>query len=88
MSQGVYDATNVVEFKENAMKSLSDHDKGIILNFVSTVFIDSAGLGALVSILKVASHQTRKLLWPLSRLKFIRYSSLLNCTGYLISVTR
>lgn len=56
------DATNVADFKSEAMKSLDDHEKGIILNFTNTIFIDSAGLGALVSILKAASQSNKKVI--------------------------
>jgi anti-sigma B factor antagonist len=54
------DASNVVEFKTDAMGALKKDPKGIIIDFCDTTFLDSAGLGALVSILKTASQANNK----------------------------
>jgi anti-sigma B factor antagonist len=50
------DASNVGEFKARAIASLGENEKGVIIDFEETAFIDSAGLGSLVSILKHASQ--------------------------------
>ncbi|OGV37191.1 MAG: hypothetical protein A2020_08390 [Lentisphaerae bacterium GWF2_45_14] len=54
------DASNVGEFKTESLSSLKNEKKGIIINFSETTFLDSAGLGALVSILKMAAQSDNK----------------------------
>jgi len=54
------DASNVGEFKAEAISILKHQEKGIIINFSDTTFLDSAGLGALVSILKMAAQSNNK----------------------------
>ena len=55
------DASNVADFKAEALSILEENPIGIIINFANTLFIDSAGLGALVSILKTATQYNKKL---------------------------
>lgn len=55
------DASNVAEFKTEALSVLEQTPVGIIVNFSNTLFIDSAGLGSLVSILKTAAQSNKKL---------------------------
>ncbi len=51
------DASNAVEFKTSAVAFLNDAAvKSLIIDFSETSFLDSAGLGALVSVLKAASQ--------------------------------
>jgi len=54
------DASNVGEFKTEALSILKHQEKGIIINFSETTFLDSAGLGSLVSILKMAAQSNNK----------------------------
>lgn len=54
------DASNVSEFKQDALKSLEPENAKLVLNFSETSFLDSAGLGALVSILKSTSQDRNK----------------------------
>lgn len=55
------DSINVGEFKADAMSFLEKSAEGIVIDFSNTVFIDSAGLGALVSILKTATQKSKRL---------------------------
>jgi len=50
------DASNVAEFKSESLANLKHQEKGIIIDFSETTFLDSAGLGSLVSILKMAAQ--------------------------------
>lgn len=55
------DASNAAEFKGEAISMLSeDSSKGLIIDFSDTSFLDSAGLGALVSVLKAVSQGKEK----------------------------
>ena len=55
------DASNVAEFKTKAGSILGDDSvKSLVIDFSETVFLDSAGLGALVSILKLVSQAKEK----------------------------
>ncbi len=54
------DSSNVIEFKAESLTALSASSVGIIVDFSETTFLDSAGLGALVSILKAASQANNK----------------------------
>jgi anti-sigma B factor antagonist len=54
------DASNVTRFKAEALSALKEQKKGIIIDFSGTTFLDSAGLGSLVSILKTASQEKDK----------------------------
>ena len=51
------DAASVVSFKERAKAIIGKDMVILIVDFSYTKFIDSAGLGALVSVLKSASQQ-------------------------------
>jgi anti-sigma B factor antagonist len=55
------DSINVGDFKTEAMAFLEKSEEGIIIDFTNTAFIDSAGLGALVSILKTATQKSKRL---------------------------
>ena len=50
------DAASVTEFKVTSKANIDKDDALVIVDFTHTKFIDSAGLGALVSILKSASQ--------------------------------
>lgn len=52
------DAASVSGFKEKVKGIIKSEDTLVIVDFSATKFIDSAGLGALVSILKMASQQS------------------------------
>jgi len=52
------DAASVTDFKEMAKNIIKHEDSLVIIDFFHTKFIDSAGLGALVSILKSASQHS------------------------------
>jgi len=52
------DAASVTEFKEITREIIKKEDTLVIIDFSHTKFIDSAGLGALVSVLKSASQQS------------------------------
>lgn len=52
------DAASVNEFKQETHPHLEGSDALLVINFENTKFIDSAGLGTLVSILKLASQQS------------------------------
>jgi len=55
------DASSVGEFKVAAVSLISSPDmRGLVLDFSETAFLDSAGLGALVSILKNVSQSGGK----------------------------
>lgn len=54
------DASNVANFKSEALTCLDGDSPGLVISFEETDFLDSAGLGALVSILKTASQMGRK----------------------------
>ena len=54
------DASNVAEFKKDAIAALKKQSSGIVIDFSNATFLDSAGLGALVSILKTASQSDDK----------------------------
>lgn len=49
-----------VDFKEDVMKILEENDDDIFLDFTDLDYIDSTGLGALISILKVAQEKEKK----------------------------
>lgn len=51
------DAASVGEFKKITKEFINNEDSLVIIDFSKTRFIDSAGLGALVSILKTASQR-------------------------------
>jgi anti-sigma B factor antagonist len=54
------DASNVKDFKQDALSSMESSEQGIIIDFNDTTFLDSAGLGSLVSILKTAAQNGQK----------------------------
>lgn len=54
------DASNVAGFKVEGQDLLESSNKGIIVDFEKTTFIDSAGLGSLVSLLKHAAQDNKK----------------------------
>jgi anti-sigma B factor antagonist len=66
------DASNVAEFKTDALNALKKNDKGIVVDFSDATFLDSAGLGALVSILKTASQANDKKIALVSLSKQVR----------------
>lgn len=55
---GIFDNIKVLEFRDDLMKSLTEEGKKkILLDFAGVTFMDSAGLGSLVLLLKmVRSH--------------------------------
>ena len=56
------DSENVDDVKSEAMKVIDAGRGGIILDMSDTKFIDSIGLGALVSILKQAAQKDMKII--------------------------
>ena len=50
------DASNAPEFKKTIVALLEQDYDNLIISFSETQFLDSAGLGALVSVLKSASQ--------------------------------
>ncbi len=61
------DSSNVENLKSHAAKLIGSGTDGLILDFSETKFIDSIGLGALVSILKqTAQNDTKVVLCSLS----------------------
>ena len=57
---GELDIHASVDFKEDVMKILEENDDDIFLDFTDLDYIDSTGLGALISILKVAQEKEKK----------------------------
>lgn len=56
------DASNVKEFKEELLNILHLHiDKDLVLNLSNIKFIDSSGLGTLISVLRVMTVRRREL---------------------------
>ena len=51
------DAENASVFKEKIEKLINTGEAGIVLDFSNTKFIDSIGLGSLVSILKQTANK-------------------------------
>ena len=56
------DSENVDKFKKKSAESISSDTSAIILDFSSTKFIDSIGLGALVSILKQTEQHNKSVI--------------------------
>lgn len=58
---GIFDNIKVLEFKDDLIKSLLEEDRNLILlDFSGITFMDSAGLGSLVLLLKtVRSHNAK-----------------------------
>lgn len=54
------DSTNADVFKKEAVAVLDSRFSGLIIDFSGTKFVDSIGLGALVSILKQAALKQKK----------------------------
>ena len=55
------DASNAAEFKSEAVSKIGDPaSEMLVIDFSETGFLDSAGLGALVSILKAISQAKSK----------------------------
>lgn len=57
---GKLDAVNAKNFKEEAIQYIKKNKTVLILDFSETTFIDSAGLGSLVSILKYVDKNDDK----------------------------
>ena len=55
------DSGNVASFKSKTTELLENGGAGIVIDFSNTKFIDSIGLGALVSILKLTSQKDMKI---------------------------
>lgn len=55
------DSGNVASFKGKTSELLEQGGAGIIIDFSNTKFIDSIGLGALVSILKLTTQNDMKI---------------------------
>lgn len=55
---GIFDNIKVLEFRDDLIKSLAKDDiKAVLIDFTGITFMDSAGLGSLVLLLKtVRSH--------------------------------
>ena len=52
---GIFDNIKVLEFQEDLLKSLTEESKNkVLLDFTGITFMDSAGLGSLVLLLKMA----------------------------------
>lgn len=56
------DAAVAVKFREEAIRCLSEGERPLILDFSEVTFLDSSGLGALVSIIKRASRRERPII--------------------------
>lgn len=61
MVQERLDSGNVASFKAKTSELLAHGGAGIIIDFSNTKFIDSIGLGALVSILKLTAQNDMKI---------------------------
>ncbi|WP_036221808.1 STAS domain-containing protein [Mesoaciditoga lauensis] len=61
MLTGELDAYHSIEFKEKMMEIIKGHGDKILLDMTDLSYIDSAGLGALVSLLKRASENSKEL---------------------------
>ena len=59
--KGELDAYHSIEFKEKVIESIKGDEKKILLDMNDLNYIDSAGLGALVSLLKRASENAKEL---------------------------
>ena len=55
------DSNNIKKFKSESQEFLKKKEGGLIINFTNTKFIDSMGLGSLVSILKSTTQNDVKL---------------------------
>ena len=55
------DSTNADVFKKEAVDVLNTEVPGLIIDFSGTRFVDSIGLGALVSILKQSALKQKKI---------------------------
>ncbi len=56
------DSANVVDFKKEASKVINSKTSVIILDFSDTKFVDSMGLGSLVSILKQTAQKDKSVI--------------------------
>ena len=61
MLTGELDAYHSIEFKEKMMEVIRGRGDKILLDMTDLSYIDSAGLGALVSLLKRASENSKEL---------------------------
>ncbi len=59
--KGELDAYHSIEFKKKVIESINGDGKNIFLDMNDLSYIDSAGLGALVSLLKRASENAKEL---------------------------
>lgn len=55
------DSNNIKQFKSESQEFIKRKGCGLIINFTNTKFIDSMGLGSLVSILKSTTQSNIKL---------------------------
>jgi anti-sigma B factor antagonist len=60
------DATGAIAFKDDVLTALDQHSKGFMLDMSQIEFIDSSGLGAIVSILKSRPSEMKMTLVGLS----------------------
>ncbi len=58
---GELDAYHSIEFKEKMIEVIKGNGKKILIDMTDLNYIDSAGLGALVSLLKRASENSKEL---------------------------
>ena len=54
------DSGNIEEFKKKTAALINSENREILLDFSATKFIDSIGLGSLVSILKQATQREKR----------------------------
>ena len=55
------DSNNADVFKKEAVEVLNSQSPGLLIDFSGTKFVDSIGLGALVSILKQSAQKQKKI---------------------------
>lgn len=59
--KGELDAYQSIEFKEKLIEAFKDESENVLIDMTGISYIDSAGLGALVSLLKKASERSKEL---------------------------
>ncbi len=59
--KGELDAYQSIEFKEKLIDAFKEESEKVLIDMTAISYIDSAGLGALVSLLKRASERSKEL---------------------------